>query len=180
MKIMEINNQEYLEVIGREEILKRISELAWALVNNYSWSNLSVKIIRIEPGGFYIAADLSRALSKWGADYSLDGIVLSFDQNNKFFIAKYPETILMDQHLIIVQNLTRTGKTLQLIANTLGSYHPATIEFLSLGCKKAALHPSVSIKYFGFILDDEHYIGEGGGDTDQERGLEGFWRQKEF
>jgi hypoxanthine phosphoribosyltransferase len=71
------------------------------------------------------------------------------------------EKDLKDRHIILVEDIVDTGRTLHFFVGHLREQEPASICIVSLLCKPDALQFPVTIDYTGFEIPDEFVVGYG-------------------
>mmetsp|Transcript_25428 Transcript_25428/g.38634 ORF Transcript_25428/g.38634 Transcript_25428/m.38634 type:complete len:186 (+) Transcript_25428:3-560(+) len=70
-------------------------------------------------------------------------------------------TDLTDRHVIVVEDIVDTGRTLKAIAEAFADRGAASVEVCSLLDKKAHRKVDVEVKYCGFDCPDEFVVGYG-------------------
>ena len=68
---------------------------------------------------------------------------------------------LADRHIIVVEDIIDTGKTLSYFLKDVKSHEPASVEIATLLFKPDALKHKLEIKYIGFEIPNEFVIGYG-------------------
>jgi len=78
---------------------------------------------------------------------------------------------LKGRHVLIVEGIIDSGRTITAILGHIQSLEPATIELVTLLDKPASHRKSVDIKYRGFEIGNEFVIGYGLDNTQRYRNL---------
>ncbi len=174
----------------RKEVEQKYLELAHKIKKDFSGKEPPM-IIRIVPEGHYSNADLTRTLASIGQDFETDIIVIT-DDKTKHPILQYPTKDIKERHIILLQNIVATGKTLSLVKELLLAFQvdqtdqtketeqteeTDSISFFALGWKRNLSEINFGIDYVGFLLENNHYIGEGGGKYDFDQALLGLWKK---
>ncbi len=148
-------------IISKEEIQARVIELADQISHDYANAD-SVYLIGILKGAFIFLADLTRelkiphlvdfmAVSSYGKTASSTGAVrLVLDLREP----------IENQHVIIVEDIVDSGRTLKYLLHTLRGRRPASLRTCALTQKKRE-QLDVPIDYLGFEIPDVWVVGYG-------------------
>ncbi|MBU0512759.1 MAG: hypoxanthine phosphoribosyltransferase [Chloroflexi bacterium] len=148
-------------IISKEEIQARVKELADQISHDYEDAG-SVYLIGILKGAFIFLADLTRelkiphlvdfmAVSSYGKTASSTGAVrLVLDLREP----------IENQHVIIVEDIVDSGRTLKYLLHTLRGRRPASLRTCALTQKKRQ-QLDVPIDYLGFEIPDVWVVGYG-------------------
>ena len=71
------------------------------------------------------------------------------------------DTDLIDRHLIILEDIVDTGKTLNAFLPQLQHQHPASLKIAALLHKPTATKFPITIDYLGFTIPDKFVLGYG-------------------
>jgi hypoxanthine phosphoribosyltransferase len=148
-------------LISEKELQTRVRTIADQLANDYAGKE-PVILIGILKGAFIFLADLSRALS---IPHSVDFMAVSS------YGMKATSTgavrIIMDvreaiyaKHVIIVEDIVDTGRTLNYLYHTLKGRQPASLRTCVL-LQKEGKQPNAPIDYLGFTIPDVWVVGYG-------------------
>ncbi len=150
-------------LIGRDDIDARVGELAAAIDRDYTGLG-TVVLIGVLKGAFIFLADLARrltvphrteflAVSSYGATASEDpgAVRLLMD-------VRHP---LADQHVIVVEDIVDTGRTLSYLLRLLAARGPASLKTCSLLFKPERTETDITIDYLGFTIPDVWVVGYG-------------------
>ena len=153
-------------LISAEEIAARIGTLAEEIRRDYQ-AILPVGgqllMISVLKGSVCFMADLMRALdlpvtidfmavSSYGSGTVTSGAVR---------ILKDLETPVEGRHLLIVEDILDSGKTLSYLMNMLETMRPASIRLCTLLDKPSRRQAPVALHYRGFEVPDEFLVGYG-------------------
>jgi hypoxanthine phosphoribosyltransferase len=158
-------------LISREEIDKRIHDLAAEIDANHAGHELV--LVAVLKGAVMVVADLSRALtvptsiefmavSSYGGATSSSVVVR---------ILKDLDRDVSGQHLLIVEDVVDSGRTLSWLVRNLRSRHPASLEICTLLRKPDADKVKVPVRYVGFDVGPEFVVGYGLDFAERFRGL---------
>jgi len=149
-------------LIDEEQIQTRIQELAGEIEADYLDTE-DLLLIFVLKGGYVFLADLSRALQR---PHELDFMgVSSYGAGTRSTGAVQ---IIMDlkqpiagRHVLIVEDIVDSGKTLAYMRQTLLARSPASLRICSLLNKPARRMVNVPVDYIGFDIPDEFVVGYG-------------------
>lgn len=156
-------DQDITEVIFDEEtILKRVREIGAQISKDFEGKNLV--LVGILRGALTFLSDLSRAIT---IPHSFDMVGASSygsstSSSGRVQITKDVEVTLRDKHVIIIEDIYDSGRTLAAIRDLLRVHHPASISMATLLYKKVKVRAAeMEIEYVGFELDDRFVVGYG-------------------
>lgn len=144
-----------------QAIAGRVRELGAEITASYPDGDLLV--LGLLKGSFVFLADLVREIrrplhvdflvaSSYGAGTISSGNVqLVYD----------PETVLEGKHILLVEDIVDSGRTLQLLVELLGQRKPRSLEICTLLHKHIAEHLRHPVKFVGFDAPHEFLVGYG-------------------
>lgn len=144
-----------------ETIARRVAELGREITAAYPDGDLLV--LGLLKGSFIFVADLVRQIerplhvdfivaSSYGAGTVSSGTVrLVYD----------PETSLEGKHLLLVDDIVDSGRTLQELSTILRGRKPKSIALCALFHKHIATELSEPVRFFGFDAPSEFLVGYG-------------------
>jgi hypoxanthine phosphoribosyltransferase len=144
-----------------QAIAQRVRELGAEITAAYPDGDLLV--LGLLKGSFVFLADLAREIrrplhvdflvaSSYGAGTVSSGDVqLVYD----------PETKLEGKHILLVEDIVDSGRTLQTLVEVLGARRPRSIEICALLHKHIAEHLKHPVKFVGFDAPNEFLVGYG-------------------
>ena len=149
-------------LLEADQIQRRITELAAQIEADYP-PDEEVHLVGVLKGGFVFMADLVRAMS---ARVTLDFIaVSSYQQSTKSSgevrLIKDVDTRLEGRHVIIVEDIVDTGRTLTYLLRNLETRQPRTVRVCALLDKISRREVPVELDYVGFAIPDEFVVGYG-------------------
>jgi len=152
-------------LISSDEIRKRLEELAIQIAKKYKGKKLL--IVGILKGAFKLTADLTSELHKQGlTDLEISFFTLkSYPDGTR---AKYEPKIIQDmdinpegRHVLLVDDVLDTGRSLQIIHKLTESKKAKSIESLALVDKPEKRQVDYKTDYVGFTLSDIWLQGYG-------------------
>lgn len=160
MNSLNIHDKTFVPYISTEEIEKKITLLGRQISNDYSGKR--PLFLAVLNGSFVFASDLFRHIS---IDAEISFIKLASYQGTastgNVITAIGLEEQVADRHIIIVEDIIDTGKTLHEFIPSLVQQHPASIKITALLTKPDALKFPVQADYFGFEIPKKFVVGYG-------------------
>lgn len=166
MKIQDRDQQVYIgervftKYLSRDTIKARILELGRDISLDYQ-DKFPVFIVVLN-GAFMFAADLVRATA---LECQLEFVKLaSYEDIRSTGTVKKILGIpvpLEDRHVIIVEDIIDTGRTMSTMMEELRSMKPASISVATMLLKPECLEVSIDSTYVGFEIPDAFVIGYG-------------------
>lgn len=155
------------ELIPQEKVEARIKEMAAQISKDYEGKE--VQLICILKGSIFFTCELAKYItvpviidfmqcSSYGGDTKSSGIVK---------LAKDLDESITGKHVIIIEDIIDSGRTLSHLVKLLGQRQPASMELCTLLDKPERRVVDVPVKYIGFEIPDEFVVGYGL-DYDQE------------
>lgn len=150
------------QILYTEEILKeRVSSIAKQIEHDYAGQDLVM--IGVLTSSIYFFTDLTRAI---GMPLLIDFIDLGYisqsaSQKGIVRITKDVELDISDKHVIIVEDIIRTGLTVGYLIQNLSSRLPASIKICSLLVNPDQQIINIPIAYSGFEFSNSRLIGYG-------------------
>ena len=143
------------------EIARRVAELGREITVTYPDGDLLV--LGLLKGSFIFLSDLVRQIarplhvdflvaSSYGNDTVSSGTVrLLYD----------PETTLEGKHILLVEDIVDSGRTLAKLVDLLGDRGPRSLEICALLHKHIATHLTHPVRFVGFDAPEEFLVGYG-------------------
>jgi hypoxanthine phosphoribosyltransferase len=149
-------------LIDEERLQQRVRELAEAILNDYK-DIKDLLLVCVLKGAFVFLADLSRemqrphqvdfmGISSYGSGTRTSGavrIVLDLKQD------------IAGRHILIVEDIIDSGRTLEYICRNLMARSPASLRICTLLNKPTRREVDVQVDYLGFEIPDEFVVGYG-------------------
>ena len=149
-------------LIEAEVIQNRIREMAAEIEAAYP-RNEPIHLVCVLKGGFVFMADLVRAMT---ARVSLDFIAVSSygsgtKSSGEVRFQKDLDTSIEDRHVLLVEDIVDTGRTLKYLQQVLARRAPRTIRTACLLSKPSRREVDVPVEYIGFTIEDRFVVGYG-------------------
>jgi hypoxanthine phosphoribosyltransferase len=148
-------------IVTREEIAKRVAELAAEISRDYKDKNpLLVGALK---GCFVFMSDLVRSLN---IPVEIDFIRLSSygtctETSGKIRVLKKLETPIKERHVLAVEDIVDSGLTVSFLLDYLKRRKPASVKLCTLFDKPSRRKVEVPIDYVGFTVPDAFVVGYG-------------------
>ena len=148
-------------VFTAEQIATRVAALGHEITAAYPDGDLL--LLGLLKGSFIFLADLVRAIerplqvdflvaSSYGAGTASSGNVrLLYD----------PATDLAGKHIVVVEDIIDSGRTLKRLVELLRARHPASLSICTLLDKRIAPEPPPELRFIGFHAPPAFLIGYG-------------------
>jgi hypoxanthine phosphoribosyltransferase len=160
------------DILLSEEVIRaRVRELAHQISVDYADIDelLMVGVLR---GCYIFLADLSRALS---IPRRIDFMALSSYENSTTSgavrLIMDLRTDILHRHVLIVEDIVDTGRTLDYLLRLLRARNPASLKTCSLLRKAGSVEIDVPVDYLGFDIPDVWIVGYGLDCADKYRAL---------
>lgn len=149
-------------LIEAEVIHNRIREMAGEIEAAYP-RNEPIHLVCVLKGGFVFMADLVRAMT---ARVSLDFIAVSSygsgtKSSGEVRFQKDLDASIEDRHVLLVEDIVDTGRTLKYLQQVLARRAPRTIRTACLLSKPSRREVDVPVEYIGFTIEDRFVVGYG-------------------
>ena len=155
-----VHDKEFEPYLSAAEITKKIEQMADAINRDYAGKR--PLFIAILNGSFMFAADLFKAVT---IDAEICFIKLASYKGTKssgqVITAIGLDTDLIDRHVIILEDIVDTGKTLSEFLPQLHHHHPASMKIAALLHKPEATVYPIKIDYLGFTIPNKFVLGYG-------------------
>lgn len=149
-------------LISEQAIHARVDDLARRISSNYREVE-ELLLVGVLRGAFIFLADLARRLT---IPNRVDFIALSSYEGGE--TEPGPVRLVMDlrtpiagRHVMIVEDIVDSGRTLDYLLTTLSARGPASLATCVLTRKPDRLRVDVPIDYLGFDIPDEWVVGYG-------------------
>ena len=158
--------------LAEQEILGRVRELGAEIARDYA--GREPVLVTVLKGAFVFLADLSRAID---IPHALDFVILqgydgALGGRTRIRVIKDLDMPITDRDIVIVENVVDTGLTLNYLVKTLKLRRPSSLAICSLLDRPyRRLVEDLPMRYVGFTVPDEFFVGYGFGLEDRYRGL---------
>jgi hypoxanthine phosphoribosyltransferase len=160
MEQIQVHDKVFTPYIGAAAIQGRITELAQQISKDYA--GLTPLFISILNGSFIFAADLFRSLP---IEAEISFIKLASykgtSSTGHVVTAIGMEENLTGRHVIIVEDIIDTGKTLHSFLPELLARQPASLKIATFLSKPEALQYDIQPDYVGFEIPNKFVVGYG-------------------
>jgi len=160
MSQIQVHDKFFKPFIERERIQERIGELGRQIDADYEGKR--PLFLAVLNGSFIFAADLFRALT---IEAEISFIKLASykgtSSTGNVVTAIGLEENLHDRHVILLEDIIDTGKTLSSFIPEINSRQPASLKIASFLTKPEALQYDLKADYFGFEVPDKFVLGYG-------------------
>lgn len=160
MSVIEVNGKQFQPYITAAEIDKQVKRLGAEINKDYNGQR--PLFIAILNGSFMFAADLFKELS---IDAEICFIKLASYKGTRstghVITSIGLDESLKDRHVIILEDIVDTGKTLHEFMPQLVDQQPASLKIASLLHKPEALIFPIKIDYLGFSVPNKFLLGYG-------------------
>lgn len=149
--------EDMLPFITKEEIKKLVKQLARQIEMDYEGK----EVIMICPlrGSIHFCADLMRELN---LPQQVDFVQLkAVEKGGAIKIIKDISTNISGKHVLIVEEIIDTGRTLIFLRNRLLASSPASLKIVTLIDKPARRELPIRADYIGRTIDDRYVVGYG-------------------
>ncbi|MBO4426131.1 MAG: hypoxanthine phosphoribosyltransferase [Clostridiales bacterium] len=148
-------------VYDEETIRKRVAEVGAQITKDFAGEELIV--IGVIRGALYFLSDLTRAID---LPIKVDMIGYSNIPNttSKTGIVRIIKDIdidITDKHVLVVEDVIRTGLTTAYIIQNLEMKKPKDITLCSMLLNPDRLLMTIPVKYYGFEINDQWLAGYG-------------------
>lgn len=156
--------------IPEADIQKRVRELGERISGDFAGRN--PLFLAVLNGAFVFAADLMRAVT---IPSEISFVKLASYQGTTS-TGQIKEVMginedLSGRHVIIVEDIVDTGRTMKRMIESLGTRQPASISICTLFVKPDKLQEDLDIRYAAFSIPNDFIVGYGLDYDQQGRGL---------
>lgn len=160
MSTVKVHDKVFRPFISRETIQRRIAELGAQIDADYK--DLNPLFLAVLNGSFIFAADLFRCMT---IEAEISFIKLASykgtSSTGNVVTAIGMEENLNQRHVILLEDIIDTGKTLSSFIPELLSRQPASLKIAAFLTKPDALRYEVKADYTGFEVPDKFVLGYG-------------------
>jgi hypoxanthine phosphoribosyltransferase len=148
-------------VYDEKQIAKRVKELGAEITGAYTAGDLLV--LGLLKGSFIFLSDLVRQIQR---PLQVDFLVAASYGDNTFSSGTVrllydPETELEGKHILLVEDIVDTGRTLNRLMDLLKARNPRSLEICALLHKHLAQDLKYPMKFVGFDAPNEFLVGYG-------------------
>ena len=177
--MIKVETEKLKPIFSKPIIEKRVNELANDV--NIKFANKNPIFIGVLNGSFIFLSDLLRRLE---IDCEVDFIkVASYNGILSTGKIKTNDEIirnLENRHLIIVEDIIDTGRTIQYLLKFFKRMNPSTITIMTLLHKPESLKIKLNIDYIGFEISPDFVVGYGLDYNQKFRNLDSIYYLREL
>lgn len=156
-----LDEKNFTKYLNRYEIDAAVQSLANRI--NADYQGKDVILVGILKGAILFVADLIRHLK---VDAEVEFVRLSSygkarTSSGTVTIIKDIQADIRDKHILIVEEIIDSGRTLKFLYERLKSAGPASVEIVTLLDKVSKRVVDVPVKYVGRTIDDQFLVGYG-------------------
>ncbi|MBI2712460.1 MAG: hypoxanthine phosphoribosyltransferase [Bdellovibrio sp.] len=156
-----LDEKNFTKYLNRYEIDAAVQSLANRI--NADYQGKDVILVGILKGAILFISDLIRHLK---VDAEVEFVRLSSygkarTSSGTVTIIKDIQADIRDKHVLIVEEIIDSGRTLKFLFERLKSAGPASVEIVTLLDKVAKRVVDVPVKYVGKTIDDQFLVGYG-------------------
>ena len=160
MSVIEVNGKQFQPYLTAEEIDKEVKRIAAEINRDYQGQR--PLFIAILNGSFMFASDLFKELT---IDAEICFIKLASYKGTRstghVITSIGLDESLKDRHVVILEDIVDTGKTLSEFMPQLDDQQPASMKIAALLHKPDALKYPLTIDYLGFSVPNKFLLGYG-------------------
>jgi hypoxanthine phosphoribosyltransferase len=158
---MVLDQKNFTKYLNRHELDVAIKGVAERL--NKDYAGKKVVLVCVLKGAYVFCADLMRQLT---VDCDVEFVRLSsygraLRSTGTVTILKDISVDIRDKHVLIIEEIIDSGRTLRFLYDRLRSSNPASVEIVTLLDKKAKRVADVPVKYVGREIEDQFLVGYG-------------------
>ena len=174
MSTVKIHDKTFRTSIPESEILRRVKAVAERI--NHDMADKNPLFLAVLNGSFIFAADLLREIT---IPCEISFVKLA-SYAGTTSTGKVTEVIginenLAGRHIIIVEDIVDTGRTMQRMIEPLGTRNPASVHICTLLVKPEKLEVDLNIEYAALEIPNEFIVGYGLDYDQQGRNLRGIY-----
>jgi hypoxanthine phosphoribosyltransferase len=148
-------------VYGPDEIARRVRELGAEISTQYPDGELLV--LGLLKGSFIFLGDLVRQITR---PLQVDFVVASsygteMQSSGHVRLVYDPETELAGKHILLVEDIVDSGRTLSRLMDLLTAREPQSLETCALLHKHVATELRYPVRFVGFDAPNEFLVGYG-------------------
>ena len=157
-------------LISESRLQHRIRELGTQIFTDYE--NEELVLLGVLRGSVLFFADLARAIFKAQDESQTKEVALRFEfvqlmsyhNNTQSSTVKFiggGSNYLKKRHILIVEDIVDTGRTLNVLCEHLQTLNPKTVKVCTLLNKPSRRQVPVAVDYIGFEIPDTFVFGYG-------------------
>jgi len=150
-------------IISRDTIQRRVRELAGEIVGAYGSDSQGLVIVPVLAGSLIFVADLIRCLP---FKMSIGLVTISryrgaTTEGGEPRVLQDLSVDILDRHVLVVDDILDTGKTLRMVSRQLHERQPASLRICTLLRKPSKAPKDLVADFVGFDIEDVFVVGYG-------------------
>ena len=155
------DDKNFTKYLNRHEIDAAVQSIANRV--NADYEGRQVLLVGVLKGAIVFMADLVRHLK---IEHEVEFVRLSSygkarTSSGTVTILKDIQADIRDKHVIIVEEIIDSGRTLKFLYERIKSAGPASVEIVTLLDKASKRVVDINVKYVGRLIEDQFLIGYG-------------------
>ena len=149
-------------LITEEEIQAKVKELSEILTEEYKGKNPIV--VGVLKGVVVFYADMIRQIKvPCQMDFMWISSYQGTESNSKMLVRQKLSNNIEGRHVLILEDIFDTGRSLQFLVDTLKEQNPASLKICTFLDKPERRVPGVTVKadYTGYVIPNEFVVGYG-------------------
>ena len=174
MSIVQVKDKKFRTSIPEADIKNRVKEVARQISRDLEGKN--PLLLGVLNGSFVFAADLMREMTtrceiSFVKLASYQGVTSTGKVHEVLGINED----LAGRHVVIVEDIVDTGRTMKQMIESLGTRNPASVKVCTLFVKPDKLQEDIRIDYAAFSIPNDFIVGYGLDYDQQGRGLKDIY-----
>jgi hypoxanthine phosphoribosyltransferase len=159
---MQFDERQFRKFLSEQEISDLLDEIAGQINSDYGMND-KVLLVGVLKGAFIVMADLLRRLH---SDVEVEFVRAanfgkSLNNPGTITLVKDIAVDVRNRHVIIVEEIIDSGRTLQFLYDRLKSAGPLSLKVATLLDKRSKRLVQLNADYVGKTVDDQFLIGYG-------------------
>jgi hypoxanthine phosphoribosyltransferase len=155
------DDEKYTILIGEEQIMRRVKELARQISNDYR--DKCPILIGVLNGAFIFLSDLIREMD---IDCEVDFVKISSYGGGRVSTGQIKTKKQFDshvdgRHVLIVEDIADSGRSIKFLEKMFEGTRPASLKFASLLLKVGNAVVDFKLDYIGFTIPTKFVVGYG-------------------
>ena len=153
-------NNNFKELISREELDKRIAELAEQIDNDYLGKEIT--IVCVMRGAVFFTVELTLKMkTKLKYEFITISSYEGTDTTGEITLRTDLRESIEGKDVLIVEDIIDTGRSMRYLIGHLRSKNPRTLKVCTLANKAERREIEVPIDYIGFEVPNKYIVGFG-------------------
>lgn len=159
---MQFDDRQFKKFLSEQDISDILDDIAAAINKDYGMND-KVLLVGVLKGAFVVMADLIRRLH---SDVEVDFVRVaaygkSVNSPGTITLLKDIGVDIQKRHVIIVEEVIDSGRTLKYLYDRLKAGNPLSIKIATLLDKQSKRVVKIDADYVGKVIDDQFVIGYG-------------------